>query len=145
MLSVIVPTPYKELHCVFTITGTSTSCRVPGDGRDTGSDMETRHSRLGKGTLPHYNTLKTGKGNVTQLRHTQDWERERYLTTTHSRLGKGTLPDYNTLRTGKGNVTLLQHTQDWERERYLTTTHSRLGKGTLPNYNTLKTGKGNAT
>lgn len=34
MLSVIVPTPFRQLHCLFPTTGTSTSCRVWGNGND---------------------------------------------------------------------------------------------------------------
>lgn len=35
MLSVIVPTPFRQLHCLFPTTGTCTSCRVWGNGNDT--------------------------------------------------------------------------------------------------------------
>lgn len=35
MLSVIEPTPFRQLHCLFPTTRTSTSCRVWGNGNDT--------------------------------------------------------------------------------------------------------------
>lgn len=35
MLSVTLPTPFRQLHCLFPRTGSSTSCRRWGNGKDT--------------------------------------------------------------------------------------------------------------
>lgn len=40
MFSVIAETPLRHLHCLFPTTGTSTSCRTWGEGRETVKDIK---------------------------------------------------------------------------------------------------------
>lgn len=59
MLSVTVPTPFRQLHCLFPTTGTSTSCSVWGKGKATDGKKDEElftHKPMNHRTHEHWNT-----------------------------------------------------------------------------------------
>lgn len=87
MLSVIVPTPFRQLHCLFPTTGTCTSCRVWGNGNDTEETttwQTVRMEGLMTGTLKSRQRFM--KNQQTHLSHSQlpsQWPSRRFHCWTH--------------------------------------------------------------